>query len=170
MDAILLGQVRHKVVGEGVLEWVEEERLREELGGSVGVLRMMLRGYLVAGAKSFTHMITALERYCATLQALLQETGQEARLILLALSQHPPTDRGRLLLGFAPMRMPALCLFPLHHSWIVVHLRGHQCAWCAWRARLDPQTGVPALLRQEERLQTHLLLSLLLPQQGRHRC
>ncbi|CAL8461756.1 g1287 [Coccomyxa elongata] len=79
----LLQMVRHKVVGEGVLEWVEEERLREELGGSVGVLRMMLRGYLVAGAKSFTHMITALERYCATLQALLQETGHEGEVALV---------------------------------------------------------------------------------------
>ncbi len=72
-------QVRHKVVSEGVLEWVEEEQLRQELGGGLGVLRMLLRGYLVAGAKSFTHMITALERYCTTLQALLHETGHEAR-------------------------------------------------------------------------------------------
>lgn len=70
-------QVRHKVVGDGVLEWVEEERLREELGGGLGVLRMLLRGYLVAGAKSFTHMITALERYCTTLHPLLHETGHK---------------------------------------------------------------------------------------------
>ncbi|EIE25257.1 ARM repeat-containing protein [Coccomyxa subellipsoidea C-169] len=75
----LLQMVRHKVVSEGVLEWVEEEQLRQELGGGLGVLRMLLRGYLVAGAKSFTHMITALERYCTTLQALLHETGHEAR-------------------------------------------------------------------------------------------
>lgn len=97
-------QVRHKVVGEGVLEWVEEERLREELGGSVGVLRMMLRGYLVAGAKSFTHMITALERYCATLQALLQETGHEARPHPPASLSTPPTDKARLLSRFAHVR------------------------------------------------------------------
>lgn len=66
-------------MGEGVLEWVEEEGLRQELGGPLGVLRMLLRGYLTAGAKSFTHMITALERYCATLHALLHETGHEVR-------------------------------------------------------------------------------------------
>jgi hypothetical protein len=72
-----VGQVKHKVVSEGVLAWVEEERLRGELGGSVGVLRMMLRALLVAGAKSFTHMITALERYSTALHTLLQEAGPE---------------------------------------------------------------------------------------------
>lgn len=77
LEAELQLQVKHKVVSEGVLAWMEEERLKAELGGSLGVLRMALRALLVAGAKSFTHMITALERYCMTLQSLLQETGFE---------------------------------------------------------------------------------------------
>ena len=38
---------------------------------------MVLRALLVAGAKSFTHMITALERYCLVLQTLLAQAGAE---------------------------------------------------------------------------------------------
>ena len=70
-------QVKHKVTSEGILAWVAEQNLDAELGGSQGVLRMVLRALLVAGAKSFTHMITALERYCLVLQTLLAQTGPQ---------------------------------------------------------------------------------------------
>ena len=70
-------QVKHKVMSEGVLAWIGEQGLEAELGGPKGVLSMVLRALLVAGAKSFTHMITALERYCLVLQTLLAQTGAE---------------------------------------------------------------------------------------------
>jgi nuclear cap-binding protein subunit 1 len=70
-------QVKHKVMSEGILAWISEQGLQAELGGQQGVLRMVLRALLVAGAKSFTHMITALERYCLVLQTLLAETGPQ---------------------------------------------------------------------------------------------
>ena len=70
-------QVKHKVMSEGVLAWIGEQGLEEELGGPRGVLSMVLRALLVAGAKSFTHMITALERYCLVLQTLLAQAGLE---------------------------------------------------------------------------------------------
>ena len=73
----LLQQVKHKVTSEGILAWVAEQSLEAELGGGQGVLRMVLRALLVAGAKSFTHMITALERYCLVLQTLLAQTGSQ---------------------------------------------------------------------------------------------
>ena len=97
----LLRQVKHKVTSEGILAWVAEQSLEGELGGAQGVLRMVLRALLVAGAKSFTHMITALERYCLVLQTLLAQTGPQVcwqrrsylgrhsyMLLLLSCSQH----------------------------------------------------------------------------------
>ena len=66
-------------MSEGVLAWIAEQDVGAELGGSEGVLRMVLRVLLVAGAKSFTHMITALERYCLVLQTLLAQTGPQVR-------------------------------------------------------------------------------------------
>ena len=72
-------QVKHKVMSEGVLAWIGKQGLEGELGGPRGVLSMVLRALLVAGAKSFTHMITALERYCLVLQTLLAQAGAEVR-------------------------------------------------------------------------------------------
>ena len=56
-------------------EWIEEQKLRAELGGVVGVTRAVATGLLVAGAKSFTHMITFVERYGTVLDGLLREAG-----------------------------------------------------------------------------------------------
>lgn len=53
--------------------------LREVLGGATGVLRAITNALLVAGSKSFTHMITALERYLPTLESLLAEAGPAVR-------------------------------------------------------------------------------------------
>lgn len=64
-------------MSEGILAWIAEQGLEGELGGPQGVLRMVLRALLVAGAKSFTHMITALERYCLVLQTMLAQTGPQ---------------------------------------------------------------------------------------------
>ena len=59
----------------GVTEWIEEQNLRAELGGVVGVIHAVATGLLVAGAKSFTHMITFVERYGTVLDGLLREAG-----------------------------------------------------------------------------------------------
>ena len=64
-------------VRAGVTEWIEEQNLRAELGGAVGVVRAVATGLLVAGAKSFTHMITFVERYGAVLDGLLREAGPQ---------------------------------------------------------------------------------------------
>lgn len=72
----------------GVRAWVEGTgptpgpNLREELGGAAGVLRAITNALLVAGSKSFTHMITALERYLPTLESLLAEAGPAVSLLL----------------------------------------------------------------------------------------
>ena len=70
-------------------EWIEEQNLRAELGGVVGVIRAVATGLLVAGAKSFTHMITFVERYGAVLDGLLREAGTQvaSRLCCEAASQ-----------------------------------------------------------------------------------
>ena len=63
-------------------EWIEEQNLRAELGGVVGVIRAVATGLLVAGAKSFTHMITFVERYGAVLDGLLREAGTQVAPVL----------------------------------------------------------------------------------------
>ena len=70
-------QVKQKVMSEGILAWIEEHDLSAELESDQGLLRMVLRTLLVAGAKSFTHMITALERYCHVMQTLLAQAGPQ---------------------------------------------------------------------------------------------
>ena len=69
--------VKKKASAEEVLRWVSEGGLQEELGGGCGVLAMVLRTLLVAGAKSFTHTLIALERYSEALTALLARAGDE---------------------------------------------------------------------------------------------
>ncbi|KAK9820118.1 hypothetical protein WJX72_006327 [[Myrmecia] bisecta] len=81
--AEMLQMVRRKVMTEGMLQWIDDQKLREELGGDVGLLRMVGRTLMVAGAKSFTHMITALERYYDLLTPLLVQTGLEGEVALI---------------------------------------------------------------------------------------
>lgn len=51
--------------------------LEERLGGRLGVLRCWGRCLLVAGAKSYTHMVIALERYYGPLKNAVDEAGLE---------------------------------------------------------------------------------------------
>ncbi len=53
--------------------------LEERLGGTLGVLRCMARCLLVAGAKSYTHMVIALERYYGPLKNAVDAGGLEVR-------------------------------------------------------------------------------------------
>jgi MIF4G like len=75
--------VRRKVVVEGAINWANEDAVRGDLGGARGVLAAVFRALLTAGSKSFTHMITAIERYEALLRLLLQETGPEVGLAMV---------------------------------------------------------------------------------------
>jgi hypothetical protein len=77
----LLGQVKEKRSAEYALQWASEHGVEGELGGKLGLLKMVLRGIMMAGAKSFTHMLIALERSDDLLTQLVTETGQEV---------HPP--------------------------------------------------------------------------------
>ena len=76
---VSLAQVKEKKSTEEALQWVAQHGLEEELGGPIGVLRMVLRALMVAGAKSFTHMLLALERFDSLLTALLAQTGDRVR-------------------------------------------------------------------------------------------
>lgn len=71
------GKVRRKEAAPSLLAWAEEPALAAELGGPAGVAACVLRALLVAGAKSFTHMLIALERYQAALVLLLAAAGPE---------------------------------------------------------------------------------------------
>ena len=51
--------------------------LQQRLGGSLGMLRCMARCLLVAGAKSYTHMVIALERYYGPLKNAVDAAGLE---------------------------------------------------------------------------------------------
>ena len=76
--------VRSKASAEELEAWVTENQLESVLGGKIGVLRMLARCLLVAGAKSYTHMIIALERYYGPLALLSKETGLEGQIALVA--------------------------------------------------------------------------------------
>lgn len=56
-------QVRSKAKPEEVDSWIETEKAEDALGGAEGVLRALVRTLLIAGAKSYTHMVIAMERY-----------------------------------------------------------------------------------------------------------
>lgn len=75
----MLAMVRRKVPSEGILEWIVEQQLRAELGGVCGLVEMVLRTLLVAGSKSFTHTLIALERYVDVLGQLIDESGEEGQ-------------------------------------------------------------------------------------------
>jgi nuclear cap-binding protein subunit 1 len=78
--AKLLLLVRKKASVAEVTTWITQNDLETVLGGQVGVLRAILRCLLVAGAKSYTHMNIALERYIEILSSLSNETGLPGQL------------------------------------------------------------------------------------------
>ena len=69
-----LEKVRSKLSADDLKAWASENDLETILGGKVKLLQMFLRCLLVAGAKSYTHMIIALERYRTILDDLVSET------------------------------------------------------------------------------------------------
>jgi len=75
--------VREKTPPEGIDKWVADNGLEEVLEGKLGVLRMMIKCLLTAGAKSYTHMIIALERYYGPLALLVKETGIEGETAMV---------------------------------------------------------------------------------------
>lgn len=78
-----LQMVRAKAQPAELEAWVAEQKLAEQLGGDLGVLRMLARCLLVAGAKSYTHMSVALERYYGPLERLAKATGVEGEVALV---------------------------------------------------------------------------------------
>ena len=75
--------MRSKTPAEGIESWAEEEGLQAALGGTAGALRAWARCLLVAGAKSYSHMSVALERYYGPLQALTARAGEEGEAALV---------------------------------------------------------------------------------------
>jgi nuclear cap-binding protein subunit 1 len=83
--AAALKLVRSKASAEEIDAWIAENKLEEVLaGGKIGVLRMWLRCLLVAGGKSYTHMIIALERYYGPLAVLSKDTGLEGQIAIVS--------------------------------------------------------------------------------------
>ena len=72
-------QVRQKMNSEDCLQWTIESGMAAELGGFTGVLRAILAGLLIAGSKSFTHMLLALERYDDLFTGLLKASDGKVR-------------------------------------------------------------------------------------------
>ena len=68
--AAALTLVRSKASAEDMDAWIAANDLETVLHGKIGVLRMLTRCLLVAGAKSYTHLIIALERYFGPLAVL----------------------------------------------------------------------------------------------------
>ncbi len=82
--AAALKLVRSKASAEEIEAWVAENKLEDVLDdGKLGVLRMWVRCLLVAGAKSYTHMNIALERYYGPLAVLSKETGLEGQIAIV---------------------------------------------------------------------------------------
>ncbi len=94
--------------------------MRAELGGVVGVIRAVATGLLVAGAKSFTHMITFVERYGAVLDGLLREAG-------------PPVS--------CPERVcrPRVCAVSRNALQMRTHCGEHIAPHCSWRPCRTPR-------------------------------
>jgi nuclear cap-binding protein subunit 1 len=78
-----LDLVRAKASPEEIEGWVVDKKAAAALGGDAGVLRMLARCLLVAGAKSYTHMVIALERYHGPLAALARGAGAEGEAALV---------------------------------------------------------------------------------------
>jgi hypothetical protein len=70
-------QVKRKTLDEDMAAYLEDGDLTERLGGPAAACATGLRGLLVAGGKSFTHTLVALERYLRVLQSLLAKAGAE---------------------------------------------------------------------------------------------
>jgi hypothetical protein len=70
-------QVKRKTPDEDVAAYLEDGDLTERLGGPAAACATGLRGLLVAGGRSFTHTLVALERYLRVLQSLLAKAGAE---------------------------------------------------------------------------------------------
>lgn len=73
-------RVRAKATAGDLEEWVQQNALETVLGGQLGVLRMLGRCLLVAGSKSYTHMVIALERYYGPVNNLVLALGLEVGL------------------------------------------------------------------------------------------
>jgi len=71
--------IRKKTTDEQLDDWMKQHSIEAVLGGRIQLCKMLLRALLVAGQKTYSHMIIALERYYGPLAALVQEGGQEAQ-------------------------------------------------------------------------------------------
>ena len=72
--------IRKKTKDEQLADWTKEHSIDAILGGRIQLCKMLLRALLVAGQKTYSHMIIALERYYGPLAALVQEGGLEAEV------------------------------------------------------------------------------------------
>ena len=84
--AKMLKQVRSKAAAEELDAWVVENDLNAVLGSPLAVVRALARCLLTAGAKSYTHMVIALERYYGPLKTRVDALGTQASLLLCSSS------------------------------------------------------------------------------------
>lgn len=72
--------IRKKASDEELDDWMKSNALEAVLGGKINLTKMLLRALLVAGQKSYSHMIIALERYFGPLAVLVADGGEDAQL------------------------------------------------------------------------------------------
>lgn len=72
--------IRKRTKADQLDDWMKSNELEAVLGGKVAVVRMLLRALLVAGQKTYSHMIIALERYYGPLAILINDGGEEAQM------------------------------------------------------------------------------------------
>lgn len=78
-----LEMVRKKASAEELDAWISDNSLDTVLNSQLAVLEMLTRCLIVAGAKSYTHMITALDRYYGPLTNLATSCGEEGEATIL---------------------------------------------------------------------------------------
>ena len=75
--AKMVSLVRSKASPEQLDAWVADNAMEAARGGGLGAARAMARCLLVAGSKSFTHMLILFERYYGPLKARMDTLGIE---------------------------------------------------------------------------------------------
>lgn len=82
-SAKLLALVRSKATVEEVESWITENALESRVDGKMGMLKVLTRCLCVAGAKSYTHMVIAFERYFGLLALLTKELGRDGEISMI---------------------------------------------------------------------------------------
>lgn len=82
----ILVKIKAKDDHDSLKHWMEDGELVDALGGPAGAVACVARAILVAGGKSFTHTVIALERYIPLLQHFLEAAGPEGEQAIVGVA------------------------------------------------------------------------------------